>query len=168
MKIFLQFNFLVSTLIISALSITVFLVILKAIRKKIPHELLKENHEVAGFIYNAVCFIYAVLIAFVVYASWNSLKETSVIIEQESNHLLDLYYSASVFPDSTRQEIRTTIRDYVLVVTNDEWESMVVGKRNIEAAKTLGKLVAEKAVTNGIKKVVFDRNGYLSTISFEL
>ncbi len=32
---------------------------------------------------------------------------------------------------------------------------------NIEAAKVLGKLIAEKAVTKGIKKVVFDRNGYL-------
>lgn len=32
---------------------------------------------------------------------------------------------------------------------------------NIEAAKTLGKLIAEKALTKDIKKVVFDRNGYL-------
>ena len=32
---------------------------------------------------------------------------------------------------------------------------------NIEAAKTLGKILAEKAVAKGIKKVVFDRNGYL-------
>ncbi len=32
---------------------------------------------------------------------------------------------------------------------------------NIVAAKALGKLVAEKAAANGIKKVVFDRNGYL-------
>ena len=32
---------------------------------------------------------------------------------------------------------------------------------NIEAAKSLGKLIAEKALSSGIKKVVFDRNGYL-------
>jgi len=32
---------------------------------------------------------------------------------------------------------------------------------NIEAAKALGKILAEKAVAKGIKKVVFDRNGYL-------
>jgi large subunit ribosomal protein L18 len=32
---------------------------------------------------------------------------------------------------------------------------------NIEAAKSLGKLIAEKAIASGIKKVVFDRNGYL-------
>jgi len=34
-------------------------------------------------------------------------------------------------------------------------------KKNIEAAKTLGKFFAEKAVEKGLKKVVFDRNGNL-------
>jgi large subunit ribosomal protein L18 len=32
---------------------------------------------------------------------------------------------------------------------------------NLEAAKSLGKHLAEKALANGIKNVVFDRNGYL-------
>ena len=32
---------------------------------------------------------------------------------------------------------------------------------NIEAAKNVGKLLAEKALEKGIKKVVFDRGGFL-------
>jgi large subunit ribosomal protein L18 len=32
---------------------------------------------------------------------------------------------------------------------------------NIEAAKAVGKLIAERGVEKGIKKVVFDRGGYL-------
>lgn len=32
---------------------------------------------------------------------------------------------------------------------------------NIEAARTVGKLIAERAQEKGIKKVVFDRGGYL-------
>lgn len=32
---------------------------------------------------------------------------------------------------------------------------------NIEAAKAIGKLVAERAVEKGVKQVVFDRGGYL-------
>jgi len=140
MKIFLQYNFLISIFILSAVSITVFLLILRTLRKRTPPEILKENHEIAGFIYNAICIIYAVLIAFVVYASWNSLKETNIIIEQESNHLLDLYYGAKAFPDSIQRDIRTTINEYVVVVTKEEWESMSEGKRNYEAAKVFGKL----------------------------
>ena len=34
-------------------------------------------------------------------------------------------------------------------------------KGNIEAAKTLGKILAERAVKSYIKKVTFDRNGFL-------
>ena len=32
---------------------------------------------------------------------------------------------------------------------------------NIEAAKTVGQLVARRAVDKGVKKIVFDRGGYL-------
>jgi large subunit ribosomal protein L18 len=32
---------------------------------------------------------------------------------------------------------------------------------NIEAAKSVGKLIAERAADKGVKKVVFDRGGYL-------
>ena len=32
---------------------------------------------------------------------------------------------------------------------------------NIEAAKAVGKLVAERAVAKGVKSVVFDRGGYM-------
>ena len=32
---------------------------------------------------------------------------------------------------------------------------------NIDAAKAVGNLLAERAVKNGVKKVVFDRGGYL-------
>jgi large subunit ribosomal protein L18 len=32
---------------------------------------------------------------------------------------------------------------------------------NVEAAKTVGKLIAERAQAAGVKKVVFDRGGYL-------
>jgi large subunit ribosomal protein L18 len=32
---------------------------------------------------------------------------------------------------------------------------------NVEAAKAVGKLIAERALEKGIKKVVFDRGGYL-------
>jgi large subunit ribosomal protein L18 len=39
--------------------------------------------------------------------------------------------------------------------------SSLKNKGNIAAAKELGKLLAEKAQQNGIKKVIFDRNGYL-------
>ncbi|KUK37225.1 MAG: large subunit ribosomal protein [Clostridia bacterium] len=37
----------------------------------------------------------------------------------------------------------------------------VKGKKNIAAAQVVGRLIAKKALERGIKKVVFDRGGYL-------
>ena len=42
-----------------------------------------------------------------------------------------------------------------------ELKSQVEYGGNIEAAKAVGKLVAERAKANGIDKVVFDRGGYI-------
>ncbi len=44
-------------------------------------------------------------------------------------------------------------------VTKKGAEKLVGG--NVEAAKTVGKLIAERAQAAGVKKVVFDRGGYL-------
>ncbi len=140
MKIFLQLHFLVSITILTVIGIAIFHIIQKLIRKNLSHETLKENHEVGGFIYNAVGIIYAVLIAFVVFAIWTSQSDTNTKIELEAGNLLDLYYDANVFPDSLKKEIQSTIRDYVPRVTTNEWDSMADGNRDAEATKMFIKL----------------------------
>src|SRR5579863_8917803 len=59
---------------------------------------------------------------------------------------------------------------YAQVVDDEKGETLVSASSialklktggNVAAAKEIGKAVAEKAVAQGIKKVVFDRGGYL-------
>jgi len=57
---------------------------------------------------------------------------------------------------------------YAQVIDDQKGETLVSASTikmktggNISAAKEIGKAVAEKAVAQGIKKVVFDRGGYL-------
>lgn len=140
MKIFLELPFIVSILILSAVSITIFFIAEKLIRKNISHDSLIENHEVGGFLYNAVCVIYAVLMAFVVFAIWNNMDSTTSRIEGEANNLLNLYYDSRVYPDSIKNEIQSTIREYVKQVIEDEWKSMADGKSDEEAQKSFIKL----------------------------
>jgi len=140
MKIFLQLPFIVSILILSVLSIGIFLAAERLTRKKIQHDMLIENHAVSGFIYNAVCVIYAVLIAFVVFVIWGNLEKTNSKIEGEANNLLNVYYDASAYPDSIKKEIQLTIREYVKSVTTDEWKSLSEGKPDSAATKQFIKL----------------------------
>lgn len=140
MRIFLQLPFIISIIIISAVSISVFLLAEKLTRKKIHHDLLSENHAVSGFIYNAVCVVYAVLIAFVVFVIWNKMENTNSKIEGEANNLINLYYDASAFPDSVKNEIQSTIRDYVKIVIEEEWNLLAEGKGSQNAVKSFIKL----------------------------
>ena len=57
---------------------------------------------------------------------------------------------------------------YAQVIDDQKGETLVSASSiklktggNVAAAKEIGKTVAEKAVEKGIKKVVFDRGGYL-------
>jgi large subunit ribosomal protein L18 len=50
-------------------------------------------------------------------------------------------------------------RTIVSASSNDKQSSINGG--NLAGAKAIGKLVAERAIENGIKQVVFDRGGYL-------
>ncbi|MCU0228057.1 MAG: 50S ribosomal protein L18 [Bryobacterales bacterium] len=60
---------------------------------------------------------------------------------------------AQVIDDSTG----TTL----VSASSHEKDSPVASGGNIDGAKAVGKLVAERAVAKGIKAVVYDRGGYL-------
>ena len=49
----------------------------------------------------------------------------------------------------------------VLVAASTNEKENKLDKSNVETAKVVGKLVAERALEAGIKRVVFDRSGYL-------
>jgi len=140
MRIFLELPFIVSILILSAISITAFFFAERLIRKNVSHDALIENHEVGGFLYNAVCVIYAVLMAFVVFAIWTNNDTTNSRIEGEANKLLNLYYDASAYPDSLKNEIQSTIREYVKRVVYNEWPMLAEGKNDEEGQKLFIKL----------------------------
>jgi len=60
----------------------------------------------------------------------------------------------------TAQVIDDVAGKTLVAASTAEKELKVYGG-NIAAAKTIGKLVAERAILKGIKKVVFDRGGKL-------
>jgi large subunit ribosomal protein L18 len=48
----------------------------------------------------------------------------------------------------------------IVSASSNEKDSTITGG-NLAGAKAIGKLVAERAIAGGVKKVVFDRGGYL-------
>ena len=48
----------------------------------------------------------------------------------------------------------------VIVSASTVEKDLKIDANNVDGAKEVGKRVAERALENGIKKVVFDRSGY--------
>ncbi len=124
MSFLLDIHPLLSFLIIVIFSIAISIIGLKFVRKRIPHEQLKDNHEVAGFIFNAFELVYAVLIAFVVFATWSSYDESEKNVEMEANKLSDMFLDANAFSDTMKYNIRSAITEYTKAVVEQEWPIM--------------------------------------------
>jgi len=127
MRFLLQLPPPVSFFIVSAITTSFALAGLYLVRKKYSAEVLKENHEVAAIIFNAFGLFYGVLIAFVVFVTWNGYDEATKNLQMEASEALDIFHIAEAFPDPAGKIIRQGLRDYVAAVYNDEVPRMAEG-----------------------------------------
>lgn len=105
------------------------------VRKSFKEQHLKENHEVASMIFNAYGLLYAVLMAFVVYAAWNCYDTTKKNVEMEVNKLADLYMDAAAFDSTMKERIRMAITKYTKAVVEEEWPMMERGGRTPQGTR---------------------------------
>ena len=82
-------------------------------------------------------------------------KSRSNIRNQESPRL-NVYRSSQHF----YAQIFDSLGSKVIVSASTVEKDMNLKSNNIDAAMQVGKKVAERALENGVKKVVFDRSGY--------
>src|SRR5436190_20946325 len=94
------------------------------VRKRYAEEVLKENHEVAAIIFNAFGVLYAVVVAFVVFVTWNGYDEATKNLELEASQAIDLFHSAKAFPNPASKVIQDGLIDYTNSVQNDELRRM--------------------------------------------
>ncbi|MEO8211175.1 MAG: hypothetical protein ABI840_11505 [bacterium] len=141
----------VITIIISA---GVSVIALLIIRKHIRWESFKENHEVGGFLFNALGLIYAVLIAFVVYATWNDYNESAVVCNKEADIIQNLYFDTEGLPIESQAEIKKDILEYLEIIINDDWPLLAVGE---PSPKSRLKLIELWKNYNDIDNIVTDK-----------
>jgi large subunit ribosomal protein L18 len=84
------------------------------------------------------------------------------IIGTEERPRLNVYRSLNhIYAQVINDEIGNTL---VAASTLDESiKSQLEGKSKSDAAKLVGELIGQRAIEKGVKKVVFDRGGYLYT-----
>lgn len=102
----------------------VYCTVLMALRRPLNKEILKQNHDVTGVIFNMIGILYALILAFVIVAVWEDYDEINNSVEQEANKLEGILGHTDELPDSVGKKIRLAIQDYLDKVINREWKAM--------------------------------------------
>jgi hypothetical protein len=72
--------------------------------------------------------LYAVLLAFIAIATWESFSKASDIVEANSDHAGGIYLDTQGLPEAKGKAIRDAVVRYVSVVIDDEWPVQRAGK----------------------------------------
>src|SRR5207248_6318956 len=118
----------VSFFIVSAITTSFALFGVHLVRKKYSADVLKENHEVAAIIFNAFGLFYGVMVAFVVFVTWNGYDEATKNLQMEANETDDIFHLTQALPNPAGTMIRQGLMDYIASVYNDELKRMSQGQ----------------------------------------
>jgi cellobiose-specific phosphotransferase system component IIC len=109
-------------------------------RQKISIDALKKNHDVAGFTFSIVGILYSVILGFTVVSVQERYNRSIETIHTEATVLADLYREAGFFPESSRNQVRSTLRNYVSYVVSEEWHLPKDKKMHLGAQTILKEL----------------------------
>ena len=142
MRFLLNWPWALSCFFVSSVTTAIAVVGLYLVRRKYSADLLKENHEVAAIIFNAFGVLYAVVVAFVVFVTWNGYDEATKNLQLEASQVIDLFHSAKAFPDPASRVIQDGLISYTNSVHDDELRRMAEGDISIYSAGALRNLLA--------------------------
>lgn len=128
-------------------------------RKFVKRDVLRESHDVAGFLINIVGVLYAVLLAFVVIAEWETYNDASANVEYEANKLGDIYRDANGLESGFRLKVHKACRVYAETVSGDEWEDMETRKEcthSWKAFNALQRLVIQYNPSGEREKIIYE------------
>jgi hypothetical protein len=100
----------------------------------------RAHNDLAGFTISVIGVLYAVLLAFIAIATWESFSKASDIVENESDYVGGMYLDTAGLPNVKGQQIRDALADYVSVVINEEWPIQRQGKTPDQGWKALRNL----------------------------
>jgi hypothetical protein len=108
---------------------------------RLVHVNLRRAHnDLAGFTIAIISVLYAVLLAFIAIATWESFSRASDTVETESDLVGGIFLDTRGLPQAKGKEIRDAAARYVSVVINDEWPIQQAGKTPDQGWKPLREL----------------------------
>lgn len=85
------------------------------------------SHDPEGVYVTTLGTLYAIFLAFMIFAVWTRFYEALQAVETEANDVTDLYRLAEGLPPQLRDEIQSFCRRYADIVVKKEWDAMARG-----------------------------------------
>ena len=98
------------------------------------------HNDVVVALYATAAVIYAVLIAFLVIAVWESYSAAKDNVANEASQLTTMYRETEAMPAVERSAIRPLIRDYTEAVIKEEWKVQASGGQSSAAREAIVKI----------------------------
>jgi len=128
MNLLYDHGLLVTAIVILAVTIIPSLFGLWIVRRLVPLEHRRSHNDVIGFSAATVGMIYAVLLAFIAVAVWESFNKAGDVVSQEASLTGDLYRDIAALPLAARKPIAEPLRAYVDTAIDEEWPTMSRGE----------------------------------------
>lgn len=141
------------------------------VRRLVPVERLKRNHEVAGFTFGVIGAFYGLLLAFVIVAAWERFDRADEKVQGEAMALASLYRLSKAYPQPVQHNLQHAIRAYAQNAIEVEWPRMLTRTTGHLADNSIGTLnlwalVAAYEPSNGRQSLLVDKSyDQLQTIS---
>jgi len=99
------------------------------VRRIVPVEHRLAHNDVMGLAAATVGVIYAVLLAFIAVAVWESFNKADEVASTEASLTGDLYRDIAALPLAVRKPIAEPLQQYVQTVIDEEWPVMGRGEQ---------------------------------------
>lgn len=82
-----------------------------------------EHNDFIGMIFAQVALLYSVLLAFMVFSTWQRFTDSASSVSEEAAAVVVAYRDTETFPEPIRSEAQAALRSYVKEVMENEWAS---------------------------------------------
>src|SRR5277367_3612706 len=98
-----------------------------AFHRLLQIDLRRADNELTGFMLAVISVTYAVLLAFIAIATWESFTSSEGIVDREADCIGSIYRDTQGLPEAMGEEIRSDVRQYTDTVIHQEWPVQQTG-----------------------------------------
>lgn len=106
-------------------------------------EVRRAHNDLAGFSIAIISVVYAVLLAFIAVATWESFAAADNVVQAEAGYVGNLYRDTRGFPQAIGERMRAALAQYTEAVIGSEWPLQRQGEIPSAGWKPLHGLHAE-------------------------